>query len=872
MATTSYGSITIVDITDIGEFSVYPKANGSRTQIYNPDNNSYTPNWDTSASGVAMVISPVAYYAGTNVTSSVNYTWKRRVGVTESNISSTNGESVTNGVLTISKNVLANIDAGLITYVLYAQYTVDNTPLNAIGEIDFSLVKQGSTAKVAKITGENVFKYNTSGTLVPTGHTITLEATVNNVSISSWKYYAGENVSGVDAEGYKVYPNSSNTATLTVNPSDNVFINDTAKIKLVTTDSNTYDIFTITKIRDGAAGQAVISAVLTNEDQMIPFDKNGNPISGAYDDAVSTLTIYKGNNNVTSEWTINKTFTGVTEDSSTTSIPNQVKIASITANTGKVVFTCTKNSYGSGENAFTKEFSLVKIQAGADGTSPTIYSIESDVLAVNKTEGGTFTPGSATFNAYSQTGNGAKTAYSGRIQFYVNGSSSITDAYNTNTSTRSFDFSTHAGTSRVQAVLYEAGANTNRLDAQTVVVTSDGATGDEGPQGPQGISAVSLIIGNEADVIACTSANHPIATFTINIPFEGYQGLAKKVTNATTVPNLSAATWGTSQAITPSITNATTTSAGSITYTIPVTATVPESGQLTLGFTVKADGGDVLINKIYTWTRSSAAINGENAVILQVIAPDGTIIENGSGTLYAQGILYDGAAEATGETYTWYQYKSGNYVAIDNAATGSVTPGVRTGHLSGNTWTNGANGSTNTTSDMIKITPDAVDGYASFKVVCAYTAGGQSRSFTQYISVIDKSDPIQVSVHSTVGTQIVNGQGAGALYARVTRNGDEIDYVPMDIKAGSTLPANPSNGDYYVLLAGSGTSGTATLKEYNGSSWQTVTQTCTYTWSYRDKDNNPVTTGIPATSGQFVYIDKTLINKKITADVEVTVN
>ena len=554
MATTSYGSITIVDITDIGEFSVYPKANGSRTQIYNPDANSYTPNWDSSASGgVAMVISPVAYYAGTNVTSSAYYSWKRRVGVTETDVSAANGETVSNGVLTISQNVLANIQSGLITYVLYATYTVDGTTLNAIGEIDFSLVKQGSTAKVAKITGENVFKYNTSGALVPTGHTITLEGSVNIVSISSWKYYAGTGVSGADAEGYKVYPNSSNTATLTVNPSDNVFINDVAKIKLVTTDSNTYDIFTITKIRDGAAGQAIISAVLTNEDQMIPFDKNGNPVSGAYDGAISTLNIYKGSSEVTSEWTITKTCTGVTEDSTTTSIPNQVKIASITANTGKVVFTCTKNSYDPGENAFTKEFSLVKIQAGADGATPTIYSIESDVLAVNKAEDGTFTPQSATFNAYSQTGNGAKTAYSGRIQFYVNGSNSITDEYNTNTNTRSFDFSTHAGTSRVQAVLYEAGANTNRLDAQTVVVTSDGATGDEGPRGPQGISAVSLIIGNEADVIACTSANHPVATFTITIPFEGYQGLAKKVTNATTVPNLPAATWGTSQAITPTI-------------------------------------------------------------------------------------------------------------------------------------------------------------------------------------------------------------------------------------------------------------------------------------------------------------------------------
>ena len=47
MATTSYGSITIVDITDVGEFSVYPQANKAQTQIYDPDTNgdsAYTPN------------------------------------------------------------------------------------------------------------------------------------------------------------------------------------------------------------------------------------------------------------------------------------------------------------------------------------------------------------------------------------------------------------------------------------------------------------------------------------------------------------------------------------------------------------------------------------------------------------------------------------------------------------------------------------------------------------------------------------------------------------------------------------------------------------------------------------------------------------
>ena len=60
MAQISYGSITIVDVTDIGQFSVYPRANASKTQIYNPDADSYMPDWETNN----VIISPVTYYAG----------------------------------------------------------------------------------------------------------------------------------------------------------------------------------------------------------------------------------------------------------------------------------------------------------------------------------------------------------------------------------------------------------------------------------------------------------------------------------------------------------------------------------------------------------------------------------------------------------------------------------------------------------------------------------------------------------------------------------------------------------------------------------------------------------------------------------------
>lgn len=64
MATKSYGSITIVDITDIGEFSVQPTANLPLTVIYSPDQGTFTPNWADSP----LQLVPIVYYAGKQVT------------------------------------------------------------------------------------------------------------------------------------------------------------------------------------------------------------------------------------------------------------------------------------------------------------------------------------------------------------------------------------------------------------------------------------------------------------------------------------------------------------------------------------------------------------------------------------------------------------------------------------------------------------------------------------------------------------------------------------------------------------------------------------------------------------------------------------
>ena len=69
--------------------------------------------------------------------------------------------------------------------------------------------------------------------------------------------------------------------------------------------------------------------------------------------------------------------------------------------------------------------------------------------------------------------------------------------------------------------------------------------------------------------------------------------------------------------------------------------------------------------------------------------------------------------------------------------------------------------------------------------------------------------------------------------------------------------------------------------KYNGSTWSDVTSTeqyqGEYVWSFRDKDGNTLTTGVPAENGssnlhkqKVIYIDGSFIDKKIIADVAVT--
>lgn len=970
MSNVSYGSLTIVDITDLGEFSVYPMSNLPISVVSDPNTSTYTPNWANNN----LIIEPVCYYAGSSVTpTSVTYTVQVNSGVAGA-ISAANGEAKDGNKLKVTSNRFSDASIDMITYYVTATYREPDSGqiLTAMGQITYSVIRQLLKNKTCTITGGNVFKYGTTGT-ISGANTITLTGTVTNVTISKWQYKKAD---GTWAD----YPNGTITGgTLTVTNTDAIFNNDVAVIKLTTSDENVYDICQIVNLRDGAAGTSTISAVLTNDSQMIPCDSNGNPTATAFDDAVTTIKVYNGGNDDTSSWTITATpSSGVT--GSWNSSTKTYTVTGLTTDAGSVTFNGTKT----GQQPIVKQFDLVKVTVGKDGTSPTIYTLEPSTLAMNRDINNAYTPNTVTFRAYSQTGNASRSAYSGRFKIYVNGSS--TASYSSSTNESSYTYTPSGGTtSTIKCDLYVAGGGGSPVDTQTIVITSDGQTGatgngisetvveyanggtngtnsatvtgwqstipsvaannylwtrttykytdsddvvsysvsktgangtsvsitsteikyvqtstntqpgadagwattipetltpeyylwtrtivnysngssttsysvaKNGKNGSNGTSTVNVVAGNYSDTIPCTSGGLTTAAYTITIPFRGYQGTSAKYTSATVSGDIYGAS--TSAKVTPTITNATSSAEGKIVYSLPASALIgstaaTKSGEITITYTVTngttSAGSTTLatVTQKYTWVKTNAATNGSNAIILDIYAPNGDIIRNGVNTVTLTARLINGTAVQTSNvSYQWYKYNSlsnnsDKYDSISNASTANLN-----------------------------VEGKDVDGYASFKCVATYS----SKTYTAYYSVRDLDDPLQVTVVSSIGDKITNGVGKGYIYPIVRQAGTEIDAMPEIVDNVSKVSSGKTE---CYLIDHNETAFNDKIKymKYESGMWKRQTEgrqtSCTYEWTFRDKDGNAVSyCGATSSSSPILYVSGSLIDKKIIFDIKVT--
>lgn len=362
-------------------------------------------------------------------------------------------------------------------------------------------------------------------------------------------------------------------------------------------------------------------------------------------------------------------------------------------------------------------------------------------------------------------------------------------------------------------------------DTVTITKIYDGTKGDPGTPGSSGSGGLSVILSNEAQSIPCTSGGAVTATTNVTIPFTAYEGIEQKAATCTvgTLP---------SGVTVKSNTPATATAAGSVVLTFAKNSTLGGASVLTgtIPLTFSVSGKSVVKN--FAWTKANAGTSGTSAVVFSVYAPNGTIVQNQSGSLTLATSAYEGATAITNATYQWAKYSGGTWVNISGATAATLT-------------VQGA--------DIVNI--------QSYRCTMTYN----SKNYVDVITVEDKSDPYVSEMLSIGGFTVKNNLGGLVPYVIVRTNQREVD--PLKGNISETAPASPAAGDFWYQIDHTGH--TVTLMKYSGSAWTAATETqeLTYTWYAQDKDGNPITFD---KTGKVIYLSAADIDSILTLQCDVS--
>ena len=363
------------------------------------------------------------------------------------------------------------------------------------------------------------------------------------------------------------------------------------------------------------------------------------------------------------------------------------------------------------------------------------------------------------------------------------------------------------------------------FDTISISKIYDGAKGDKGNPGSTGSGGISVILGNETQTIACTSAGKTAAAATISIPFTGYVGITQTATTCTVGTLPMGITLKTNTA-------ATASAAGKVELSVAASSDLGNAsvltGDIVLTFTISGKS----VTKIFTWTKSKAGSNGSSAVVFSVYAPNGTIVQNQSGTLTLATSAYLGSTVITNATYQWAKYSGGAWKNISNATASTLT-------VSG--------------ADIINI--------QSYR--CTMTYSG--KTYVDVITVEDKSDPYISEMLSIGGFTVKNNLGGLVPYIIVRTNQQEVDALLGNIS--ETAPSAPKSGDFWYKIDHSAKS--VTLMKYNGTAWANASekQSLTYTWYAQDKDGKEVTF---TKTGKVIYLSAADIDSLLTLQCDVS--
>lgn len=163
----------------------------------------------------------------------------------------------------------------------------------------------------------------------------------------------------------------------------------------------------------------------------------------------------------------------------------------------------------------------------------------------------------------------------------------------------------------------------------------------------------------------------------------------------------------------------------------------------------------------------SRVVNGSGIADAICWAPDGNVFKNGNvEKLIAACDFWRGSVvDTTDVSYQWYVQD----------------PSITTDQGAGVGWkkiTNQENKYSGATATRLTVYPAAVQGFAVFKCLITDTDSASptyNQKFVDTVTIVDQSDPIQVSIISTGGNIFKNGIGQTTLSALLFQAGEEID-------------------------------------------------------------------------------------------------
>ena len=325
-------------------------------------------------------------------------------------------------------------------------------------------------------------------------------------------------------------------------------------------------------------------------------------------------------------------------------------------------------------------------------------------------------------------------------------------------------------------------------DVITIYKVRDGAAG---ASGSAGASAPMAFLTNE-NITFAGNVSGQVAAVTKTCNVVAYRGTSKVTPTVGTItgaPTGMTVTKGSAanNEIPISIAiaaNATLGGTGAQQGTLSVPITAPVSTTLLIHWSK--------VNTGATGAAGAPGAAGENAIVFSLYAPDGSVFLNQTGTLTIQTSAFDGTTAITsGATYVWKKYTSGAWQTI------SGQPGA-----------------------SLSVAGSTVNGVQAFQ--CAMTYDG--KTYTDTLTLTDKSDNYQATIESSGGDVFKNGVGSSTLLCRLFQNGTEVD----------------ADGTGH-----------------------------TYKWYRRDKDGNAMDSGAVFATGKSVAIDGDDVDIKTTFTCEV---